>query len=494
MHLNRRDFLTTATAGALLGLADPADAAAPPRAKSPFLEGNYAPVRAELTAGNLKVIGKLPAELDGLFVRNGPNPQFPPRNAYHWFDGDGMLHGVRIKDGKASYRNRYVRTQGWREERKAGKALYDGLLGLPDFKKIARGKEGFKNTANTALVWYNGKLLALWEGGAPHAIGVPDLDTIGRFTFGGKLRHACTAHPKIDSATGEMMFFGYQPFRPYVRYSVANAKGAIVRTTPIDIPRPVMMHDFAITRKYTIFMDLPGIFDFRRALRRQPPFRFEPKFGARFGVLPRHAKGGAIKWFTSPPCYVFHTLNAHDEGDEVVLLACRMKEFPSVIEPPDRPIGRARKERSAVLYRWRFNMKTGKVREEAVDDVPSDFPRVDDARLGCKTRFGYTMRLKMDALIKYDLEKGKSATHSFGKGRLGGEAVFVPRPGGKAEDDGWLVTYVYDRASNKSEMIVIDGQDFTARPVARVLLPARVPYGFHGTWLPGKVLAGKAKG
>ncbi len=477
MPFNRRTFL--AASAAMFGLSNSSRSS-----ESPFLQGNYAPVREEITADQLEVIGKLPGELDGMFVRNGPNPQFPPKGAYHWFDGDGMLHGVRIRDGKASYRNRYVRTAGWLEEQKAGKALYTGLAEMPDLKRLALGQDTHKNAANTALAWHNGQLLALWEGGPPYAIRVPSLETVGKFTFDGKLKHACTAHPKIDPATGEFLFFGYQPVKPYVRYSVANAEGVLVRTTPIEIPRPVMMHDFAITARHSIFLDLPVAFDFTGLLRGEGPLSFQPKLGARLGVLPRH--GGEPRWFEIEPCYVFHVLNAYDDGDEVVLYACRMKQFPKEITPPEKLSEQDIKAIGSMLHRWRLNLKAGTVKEDALDDLPADFPRVNETLTGRKTRYGYLTTLRWDALVKYDLETGKRERHELGKGRYAGEAVFVPR--GKDEDDGWLVTYVFDEATNKSEMLVVDARDFTAKPIARVLLPARVPFGFHGIWLPGKVL------
>ncbi len=483
----RRDFLAASAVGAVTIDGGEAETK---KTTSPFLEGNYAPIRKETTAGGLVVVGKLPAELDGMYVRNGPNPQFPPIGPYHWFDGDAMLHGVTIRDGKATYRSRYVRTEGFEEEKKAGKALYEGFMGLPDLKKMAAGKEGFKNTANTALVWYNGRLLALWEGGPPHAVEVPSLGTIGRFTFGGKLKHPCTAHPKIDPKTGEFVFFGYQPVKPYLQYSVADTKGVIVRTTPIDVPRPVMMHDFAITARHTVFLDLPVVFSFTGLFRGKMPFGYEPKHGARIGVLPRHGKGSEVKWFDVPPCYVFHTLNAYDSGDEVVLLACRMKAFPEEITPPDEYSDKQMKGIGSKLHRWRLNLKTGKVIEGAVDDLAADFPRIDDALMGRENRFGYLMALKMDALVKYDLTKNTRQRHELGKGRLGGEGVFVPKRASKGEDDGWLVTYVYDRTSRKSELIVVEARDFAAKPVARVLLPERVPFGFHGTWVQGSQLRG----
>jgi carotenoid cleavage dioxygenase len=482
--LKRREFLILTPA--VLGEIGRVMAAAPLQ-REPFLSDNYAPVREELTVANLKVIGKLPADLNGMVVRNGPNPQFSPPGVYHWFDGDGMLHGVRFEDGKASYRNRFIRTEGFLEEKKAGKALYGGLMGMPDLTRMAAGKEGFKNTANTALVWHNGKLLALWEGGAPHEVKLPSLDTVGLYTFGGKLKHACTAHPKVDAETGEMFFFGYQPVKPYVQYAVTDAKGVIVHATPIDIPRPVMMHDFAISARHAVFMDLPMSFSFGAMFKGGGPFRFEPSLGARFGVLPRRGKGTEIRWFEAEPCYVFHTFTAYDEGDEVVLLGCRSSDFPAQITPPNRMSDREL-ERSARPYRWRFNLKTGKVQEGPIDDIAADFPRINDSRMGQKVRYGYGMKLKMDALHKYDFSRGTRTSHAFGAGRLGGEPLFLPRPGARSEDDGWLACFVHDHRETRSELLLLDASDLTAKPLARVLLPGRVPFGFHGAWIDGSQL------
>jgi carotenoid cleavage dioxygenase len=455
---------------------------------SPFLQGNFAPVREETTSENLRVIGKLPEGLEGMFVRNGPNPQFAPKGAYHWFDGDGMLHGLRIQGGKASYRNRYVRTAGFEEEKRAGKSLYEGLMGMPDFLKMAQGEPGYKNAANTALVWHNGKLLALWEGGAPHEIRVPDLSTVGLCNFGGQLKHPFTAHPKVDVATGEMHFFGYGAGKPFVRYSVLDKAGKLIHSTGIEVPRPVMMHDFAVTHRYALFLDLPETFSFEGILKGEPLLKFDPSNGARVGVLEKKAEGKTIRWFEVKPGYMFHTLNAWETGDEVILYGCRMKEFPAALDTTPQE-GMARDHQS-VFYRWAFNLKTGGVKEGPVHDVGCDFPRVDDRLLGLPTRYGYTMKLTMDGFLKYDLDKGAHEEHKHGKNRFGGEGVFVPRPGAKAEDDGWLLTFVHDEGENRSELVVLETQAFSRPPVARILLPARVPYGFHGTWLEERVLQG----
>jgi carotenoid cleavage dioxygenase-like enzyme len=450
---------------------------------NPFLDGNFAPISEEISADALKIIGELPKGMNGMFVRNGPNPRWKPIGQYHWFDGDGMLHGVQISNGKASYRNRYVRTKGFKIEQEAGKAVWSGLLEPPQ----ANNPHGpGKNTANTALVCHAGQLLTLWEGGAPHNIKIPDLETVGEYTYDDKLTSAFTAHPKVDPETGEMMFFGYSFQRPYLQYSIVSPEGKLLRTVPITMPEPVMMHDFAITEDYTIFMDLPLTFSMERMKRGESAFRFERKRPSRFGIVPRYGDNRNIHWFKTHACYVFHTMNAYEEGDEVVLIACRMSST-SVLASDDaqrNPEGDIPR-----LHRWRFNMKTGKLRDQRLDEVASEFPRINENYLGRKTRYGYTARqakTKMplfDALIKYDLRTGKSETHEFGEGRYGGEPVFVPRPGSSVEDDGWLVTFVYDKAEDASELVVINAQDVTKEPVARVLIPQRVPYGFHGTWI-----------
>lgn len=500
MSIDRRDFLRyTGMASGFLVLGDLptvcADEPRPARQQSPFLEGNFAPVHEEVTADDLPVVGELPKELDGMFVRNGPNPQFPPKGRYHWFDGDGMLHGVRLQGGKASYRNRFVRTAGFEAERRAGKALYGGLSDPPGTTQVAAGEQPFKNAANTALVWHDGKLLALWEGGAPHLVRVPSLETVGVHNYGGKLKHPFTAHPKVDPETGEMFLFGYQFMaRPYLQFSIVNARGELVKTVPIDIPQPVMMHDFAVSARHAIFLDLPELFDLKRAMSGKHPLWFDKSRAARFGILPLHGAAQEIRWFEAPSCFMFHVLNAYDDGSAVVVQGCRAAEFPDLIEfgashPSDRKVA---SKYQAVLYQWRFDLATGKVNEGPIDDQPSEFPRVNERLLGRKTRYGYAGlvgdELRFSGLLKYDLEKQQTQKHEHGPGRFGGEGVFVPKPDGRAEDAGWLITYVHDEAAGKSELVIVDGQEFRRPPVARVQLPQRVPYGFHGAWVDGKHL------
>lgn len=452
---------------------------------NPYLEGNFAPVRKEITVDNLPVIGEIPPSLNGMFVRNGPNPQFPPKGRYHWFDGDGMLHGVNISNGKASYHNRYVRTKGWEIEHDAGHAVWTGIF-EPFQADNPYGP--VKNTAHTALVYHSDRLLALWEGGEPHEIKLPELETIGSYTYQNRLKSAFTAHPKVDAVTGEMMFFGYAIDRPpYLQYSVVSPEGNLLKTVPIDLRVGVMMHDFAITQNYTIFMDLPLTFRPERIQRGEPSFMFESDTPSRFGIVPRHGDNSNIRWFEAPACYVFHTLNAWEEGDEVVLVACRMEGTSVLGGSNSTDNGKSDIPR---LHRWRFNLKTGAVVEEQIDDIPSEFPRANEQLLGRPNRYGYTSRSApnsmplFDGIIKYDFHKGTSQSHQFGRGRYGGEAVFAPQPGATDEDDGWLLTFVYDEEKETSELVIVSAKDIASEPVARIVIPSRVPYGFHGAWIP----------
>ncbi len=455
-------------------------------ATNPYLEGNFAPVRDEITVDNLQVIGELPAGLSGMFLRNGPNPQFSPIGQYHWFDGDGMIHGVHIHNGKASYRNRYIRTHGFQREQEAGKAIWTGLLEPPQ-PDLPDGSS--KNTANTALVWHAGKFLALWEGGNPHGLTLPELDTIGAYDFDGELNCAFTAHPKVDPQTGEMMFIGYSMITPpYLHYGWVSSDGKLQKIVPIELPVGVMMHDFAITENYTIFMDLPLTFRVERMERGEPPMMFEQETPSRFGIVPRHGDNSQVKWFECPSCFIFHTLNAYEKGSEVVLIACRMKAT-SVLSITDE-------EQADIpfLYQWRFNLETGEVKQEQFSDIPAEFPVINNQFTGRRNRYGYAGQIAptevplFEGINKYDFEKNSCQVHSFGEGRFGGEAVFASGSNDSAEDAGWLVTFVYDENEQQSELVIVDAQNITAEPVARVIIPQRVPYGFHGTWVSQSLL------
>jgi carotenoid cleavage dioxygenase len=440
-----------------------------------YLLGNFAPVSDELTATGLPVQGAIPKELRGRLLRNGPNPIAPDPAAYHWFMGDGMLHAIELRDGEAvSYRNRWVRTD------QALDLLGEGPIpGQPeDVFPVG------SSVANTHVVAHAGRIFALVEVCLPTQVR-PDLSTVGRFDFGGELRSAMTAHPKVDPATGEMLFFGYDAFGPpWLRYHVVDANGELVRSEDIDIKGPSMVHDFAITEHHVVFLDLPVVFDFDLVGQRPFPAEWKPDYGARVGVMPRDGGNADVRWFDVEPCYVFHPLNAYDDNGAVVVdVARHPKMFATDIYGPA--------ELPPTLDRWTIDLDAGKVIEERLDDRPQEFPRVDDRVVGRRHRYGYATHFGIDddgiqlgGLVKHDLQAGTTEERSFGRGTHASEGVFVPAADDTGEDEGWLLSVVYDEGRDASDLVVLDATDISGSPVATVTLPQRVPFGFHGSWIP----------
>ncbi|MFE9322031.1 carotenoid oxygenase family protein [Nocardia sp. NPDC052278] len=428
----------------------------------PHLTGNYAPVTEELTAYELPVTGTIPAELTGWYLRNGPNPHAAA--SAHWFLGDGMVHGVRLEQGRAvSYRNRWVRTSTFTDDAQVRDA--DGNLDLT------------AGLANTHVIRHAGRTLALVESSYPYELTC-ELDTVGPYDFDGKLRTAMTAHPKTCPTTGELHFFGYAFTAPYLTYHRADAAGNLVVSRPIEVPAATMHHDFNLTATHVVFMDLPVVFDLETAKSvGGMPFRWRDDYQARLGVLRRDDPYGAIRWFPIDPCYVFHTLNAHDEPGRIVLHVIR---YPNLWRQD------AHLPEHASLWRWTIDLATGTVAEQQLDDRDAEFPRIDDRLAGLDSRFGHaTVAGDSGALLRYDLHTGTSTAHEFGPGRIPAEAAFAPgddRPGG----DGYLMTYVYNADTDRSDLVIVDASELAAPPVATIHLPARVPYGFHGNWLADK--------
>jgi carotenoid cleavage dioxygenase-like enzyme len=473
---------------------------------SPYLQGAYAPVDDERDDADLEVIGTLPEALDGTYVRNGPNPAFPPPGRYHVFDGDGMLHAVTLRDGRASYRNRWVRSAGLEAELEAGEALFGGLseFRLPPQEVIDRVGM-MKNTANTNVVEHGGRLLALMEAAKPIQVD-GQLGTIGEIDFDGRLKGPMTAHPKTDPVTGEMVFFGYSPFPPYLRLHVADPSGVLVRSVEVTLLGPVMMHDFAVSASKIVLFDLPAVFDVEAMLAGGAGIRWEPERGTRIGVIDRAdlaalppdatSADEITRWFDVEPFYVFHFLNAHDVvadgGDGAVVVdGCRSHRLP--IAFGDDELDEAVQP---TLHRWTIDPAAGTVEEEQLDDRPGDFPRVDDRFAGLPTRYGYVAAtshwsngpIAFDSFVKHDLSNGTSAVFDYGPGVHAGEPVFAPDPtratgadGAPAEHDaGWLLNFVTS-AEGTTDLVVVDAQ--ALEEVARVRIPRRVPFGFHGNWI-----------
>jgi carotenoid cleavage dioxygenase len=440
--------------------------------RTPFyLRGNFAPVREEITVCDLPVTGKLPRSLNGLFVRNGPNPR--GGDPGHWFLGDGMLHGVRLEDGRALwYRNRWVRTR-YLEDPGARVVTRTGRVDL----RVAK--------ANTHVVAHAGRLLALVESSYPTEIDA-ELGTLGPTDLDGALGTAFTAHPKRCPQTGELHLFGYGFRQPHVTYHRLDCGGRLVRSVPVRTKGAGMMHDFAITRRHVVFLDLPIVLDVKGALLgRRFPFRWREDYGARLGVMPRD--GERVRWLEVAPGYAFHVLNAWEDATSITLDVVRYERLwqrrPDHFPP-------------ASLHRYHIDLEGDRVAETALDERPVELPRIDPRRQGLRHRYGYVVETGdpegttlPTRLHRYDLERSEVASHDLGHGRTPGEPVFVPAHATAAEDEGWVLTYVYDGARNASDLAVLDAGHFDAAPVALVHLPCRVPFGFHGSWVADGELA-----
>lgn len=472
---------------------DPTDRSDPFAATgNPWLMGHYAPVPDERDEADLEITGELPAGLRGAFLRNGPNPKFPPLGRYHLFDGDGMVHGLFLDgEGGASYANRWVRNAGLEAEEAAGRALFGGLSDFrmpPDDVFASAGP--IKNTSNTHVIRHAGHLLTLMEGVGPIELA-PDLSTIGPYDFDGALVGSMTAHPKTDPVTGELVFFGYSPVAPYLRVHGADADGVLTWSTVVELPGPVMMHDFVITATKVVIFDLPAIFDLHAMISGQAGIYWAPEQGCRIGVLDRGAPGDTVRWIEVDPFWVFHFLNAHDLPDgSIEVTGCRAPQLNTSFDG-DEVDERADPYRPH-LHRWRIDPAAGTVADEALDDRPTDFPRIDLRREGLANRIGYSGHTAtwtaeaaaFDGVIRWDLEAGTSTAHRYGEGQLCGETVHAPDPDDPSEASGWLLNFVHDLPEDRSSMVVLDAE--TLDEVARVHLPRRVPFGFHGSWLPAE--------
>jgi carotenoid cleavage dioxygenase len=438
---------------------------------SVWTAGAKAPVHEELTAFDLSVTGTIPPELNGRLVCNGPNPigEIDPAT-HHWFVGEGMVHGVHLREGKAQwYRNRWVRND-----------TVSDALGEPR-RPSPFGTDVPNVSANTNVIGHAGRTYAIVEAGGPPVELTDELDTVGPSDLDGTLEHPFSAHPKRDPATDELHVVSYYwAWGNRVRYHVVDAAGRISHVADIDLPAQPMMHDLSITESRVVLYDLPCTFNLDAAMSgAQLPYRWDPAYQARVGVLPLHGAADEVTWIDIDPCYVFHPANAYDDGDRIVVDVVRWQSmFETDLLGPD--------EGEPRLERWTID-PAGSVNVEIADDRPQEFPRVDERLVGRRHRFTYAVEFLPIAAtggaVRHDLVRGITERRDFGPGRTTGELVFVPRGDGAAEDDGWLLSWVHDAAAGKSDVVILDATDFTGDPVATVHLPGRVPAGFHGNWI-----------
>ncbi len=465
---------------------------------NPYLVGNFAPVRSE-DDYVLEVAGDFPRALRGALFRIGPNPQFEPRDPehHHWFGGDGMVHGFYVEDGRVTYRNRYVRTPKWDLEHAHGRALF-GAMGNPmTSDPLTFGNEG--GVANTNIVWHAGRLMALEEAHHPFELDPLTLESRG---YVRPYKGRVTAHPKIDPVTGEMTWFAYgvgeTPLSAGMSYGVTAADGTVVRRDDFQAPFSCMVHDFMTTERHVLFPILPLTGSLERAIKGLPPFAWEPEKGAFVGVMSRHEdistpRGlNAVptpRWFNTEPCYVFHPLNSWEEGDKIFCDVMRYDTAPLFPKADGSPGERA----AARLVRWTFDLagNSDAIKEEVLDDLDGEFPRVDPRVETRKHRHGWyaadptgTKTVRLNAIAHRDFQTGRRQVYALDGGDATSEPVFVPRAPDAPEGDGWILAVIYRAAEDRSDLAVFEALDIAKGPIALAKVPRRVPFGFHGNWMP----------
>ncbi|MDD3267077.1 MAG: carotenoid oxygenase family protein [Burkholderiales bacterium] len=462
-----------------------------PLPQNKLLEGIFKPWSAESTINDLIVIGEIPRELNGTFFRNGPNPQYVFSDKYHFFGGDGMIHALNFKDGQVSYKNRWVRTNKFNLEREARRSLFAG------FREFGKSDPSVQNmraeTANTNIINHGGKLLALQEASLPYEINIDTLETIGVTSYFEALRNSMTAHPKIDPVTGELISYSYiNPIETeYIYYYVADKNRNITKCERINIPYLSLLHDFAITKDYVIFPLFPLVMSYQRMFNGEDLYKWEPERGSYFGIIPRNGNNNDVIWIHVPEanCLSIHTVAAYQEGDLIILDTMLADNIPAgangfTADADSFP---------NYLTRWIFDLKSQSLLSKTVlDDMAGEFPRIDDRFMGIKYRhvyiaatlhsdwFGYIF----DAIVHYDLISNKKQVHDFGAGNMPAEPIFVPRNSTASEGDGFLLTYVYREKEDRSDLVILDALNVDHDPLAIIQIPHRVPFGFHGLWVP----------
>ena len=468
---------------------------AEPMPEHPMLSGGYAPIQMECDIADLIVEGEVPSTLNGTFFRNGPNPQYAPRGSYHWFGGDGMVHAFQIQDGRVSYKNRWARTVKWKKEREAGRSLF-GAMNPLDRDDSVQGLET-DGLANTNIIWHGNKLLALEEGHAPFELNPHTLESIGPCTYADKLKGPMTAHPKIDPETGEMLFFGYNvdgALSKKMSFHVVDREGNLTRSEFFDAPFPSMVHDFITTKDYIIFPIMPLTGSLDRAMKGLPVYAWEPEKGSHVGIMPRSGTVEDIRWFTSDAAFVFHPMNAFENDGVITCDVCQFGQAPMFPFADGRPGDPAKS--FAQLTRWTMDLSknTNTYEVDLVDDRKCEFPRLDERRAGLNYRFGYmacdsrpkTKGGLFNSIARVDHQTGKIQMHELPLGHATNEPVFVPTHESSGEGEGVLLTNVYDANKNSSYLLILDAENVDSDPLALVNLDHRVPFGFHGNWMPAQ--------
>ncbi|MEY3251598.1 MAG: hypothetical protein RL227_571 [Pseudomonadota bacterium] len=459
----------------------------------PYMTGPFAPNYEEVNATGLEVEGRIPERLAGVYLRNTQNPVHQPRGTYHPFDGDGMLHLLRFDHGRCEYRNRFVRTQGFREEQQAGRALYAGLIDNPQLAERpgwgARG--GLRDTAGTDVIVHAGQALAtFYQCGEPYRLDPATLADLGVSAWGRQVLPdgGISAHPKVCPRTGDLLFFNYSKQAPYMHYGEVDAQDRLVHYVPVPLPGPRLPHDMAFTENFAVLDDFPLHWDESLLAQGKHKLTYDEHKPARFAVVPRrHAPQTGIRWFEASPTYVLHWLNAWEEGDEIVMHGYHQATPMPKAGYDNRGATLGPERYGPTLHEWRLNLRTGRTTERRLDERLLEFGMINARYWGRPYRYSYNMiahpgSFLFDGILRYDHTTGESQQWMYGEGRYGSESPMAPCHDAQAEDDGYVVSFVADMTTNRSECLVLDARDLAAGPVARIFLPHRISSGTHACW------------
>jgi carotenoid cleavage dioxygenase len=460
----------------------------------PYLNGAWTPQHAEVTATDLDVIeGRIPDDIDGIYLRNTENQLHQPLGRYHPFDGDGMIHQIDFSGGKASYRNRFVRTRCFQAEQDAGESLWGGLMDKSSLsKRPGFGAHGsLKDSSSTDIIVHAGKAVStFYQCGEGYVLDPETLEQEGVASW--VPLDGISAHPKVDVRTGELLFFNYSKHAPYMHYGVVDRSGKLAHYVPIPLPGPRLPHDMMFTQNWSILCDFPLFWDEELLKRDVHVTRLHAGLPSRFALIPRYGQPEDIRWFEADPTFVLHFINAYEDGDEVILDGYFEEDpYPPPLENADG-YGHMMAyvdEHSfkPKLHRWRFNLADGTTREERLDDRILEFGMMNQRYLGLPYRYAYSTTSKpgwflFNGFVKHDMVTGESWSLELPEGRYGSEAPFAPRVGAVDEDDGYLVSFVTDENRGTSECILIDCKRFAEGPVCRIALPHKISSGTHAHW------------
>ncbi|KAI3468214.1 hypothetical protein Pfo_024877 [Paulownia fortunei] len=506
-------------------------------------QSNFAPVEAidkgvQVTGS---INGRIPDDFpEGVYIRNGPNPLFGGlkstksifgKSSHTWIEGEGMLHALyfsKDSDGrwKISYNNRHVETDTFKLEKDRKKpaflpAIEGDSPAVLSAHLLNWSRFGLVNKylSNTNVFEHSGKSYSVAENHIPQEIDILTLETRRNWDTNGAWNRPFTSHPKKAPGTGELVIVGIHPRKPYFELGVISADGdKLLHQVDLKLNRCCLCHEIGVTRRYNVIMDFPLTLDINRLISGEPLIKYNKERYARIGIMPRYGDADSVQWFEVEPSCTFHIINCYEHDNEVVVLACRARN--SIIPGPDfglnkfewfskgfkqigtlDEIGEISEDESffSRVYEWRLNMHTGEVAEKNLTgtEYSMDFPMINEKYSGNKNKFGYTQVINSNASSKsgdHDLVKLlyleqvqeliKVEYHKFAENTFCSGAAFVAKSGKAEEDDGWIITYVHNEDSNTSQVHIVDAKNFSNEPVAKITLPSRVPYGFHGAFMP----------